>query len=349
MDRMHRPLRAGWLLLVLLLIPVTGEAQVVVTEESLASTTDAGLAYARAGIATAGLKLAAAEAERLATEARTADSIARANRAAPATAPMPHVAGEPGERGTSANPESAMGTPAASLTPEAPATEAVTPPATPVSLPPAGPVTEILRARAAQGSRAAPPGRIDATGALETGRPDTPLAADPAASVEEAPPAAAAMHEAPVQAAVPQRTPAANPHEGTLEDAVDRGRWTMGLARAASATATRWVSLFGETANQHPGLMPALLLLMAAAGTTLLALGAGIRPWRRRRSATGAAQGDGGEGESPRPPRWRQEARVPRDVEAVLASLELRTGRPLRAAHPGDPQGSKAPVTRRQA
>jgi hypothetical protein len=138
--------------------------------------------------------------------------------------------------------------------------------------------------------------------------------------------------------------------ESPLADALDLGSWTTGIAGAASVEATRWARLLGDAADQHPFLMPALLLLMAAVGTTVLALGAGIRPWRRGRSPDGSGQEQGMEaGEPPRPHRIRQESRVPRDVEAVLASLEVRTGRPVRATHPGDPQGSMAAVTRRRA
>jgi len=346
MDRMHRPLLAGWLLLLLLLIPARGDAQVVVTEESLASTADAGLAYARAGIATAGLKLAAAEAERRAAEARTAESLARANRGAPAVPPPP-VAPPPAAQTVDAGRSTVPSSTSATSDGTAPAAAATAP---------AGPVTEVLRARAAQGSGAGIQGSgasradgIQGTGAPEAGRPEAPLA-DDATGPMEPPPAAAAMAQTPVQGEVGPGTPAADRQEIPSQNAVELVNWTTGLAGVASVKATRWATLFGDAVNQHPGLMPALLLLMGAVGTAVLALGAGIRPWRRRRPADGASQGRGVEGgESPRPLRMRQEVRVPRDVEAVLASLELRSGRPLRATRPGDPHGSLATVTRRQA
>lgn len=341
MDRMYRFFRAGWLLLLLALVPGKGEAQVVVTEESLASTTEAGLAYARAGIATAGLKLAAAEAERLAAEARMADSIARANRVAPAPAPT-SARTPPAAQAVDAGPSSASPAP-----PVTSGTSATSSPA-PTTAAPSGPVTEILRARAAQRS-----GSAAADGVQKTDAPfadDVPEPVALAGPLEEAPPAAAAMEEAPVQTEAAAGTPALDGRESPLPDALDLGSWTTGIAGAASVEATRWATLFGEAANQHPGLMPALLLLMAAVGTTVLALGAGIRPWRRGRSPDGVGPAHGMDGsEPPRPHRIRQEARVPRDVEAVLASLEVRTGRPVRGTHPGDSHGSMAAVTRRRA
>jgi hypothetical protein len=342
---MHPVFRAMGPVVVLLLsmagLPQQGGAQQV-SLESLTATADSALAAARAGVATAELKMRLEEKEMEEQAAR--------DRAAAAAAPA---------------------TP--STTPPAPAQDPTPPRApAPVVRPDSdstGPNGAAVvggappRSEAAPEAEAPPRGDPGPGSALEDSAGAAGASSDRLNTLLPAPVVAQAIAQAEIAAdqvdamalesatanGMPGATAAApTVPAGALDPATaalpltDRVGATLetGLAGAASITAD-WTTLFRELVERHPGLMPALLLLMTAAGATALAVGAGIRPGRRRRAAVGH-ESDPSTAASP---RMRPDQRVPRDVAAVLASLEGRRGTP--PLYGRDPRDSTTPATRR--
>lgn len=330
---MHPVLRTagplGVVLLVVAGLPAQAEARQV-SLESLMATADSGLAAARAGVATAGLKLALAEKEMEEQAARERAAAASEAPGGPATGTAP--------------------------APVAPSTRSPAPvqepdrPGNPTAPPPTSADTGGSEAGAAVASSpedsAAAGSSSDRLNTLLPG----PLVAQAIAQAEGGPTQAEASLPAPGGAADPAEPGAPDaittpePLAAQVSDPAAAGvpltdlvgtTLGNGLAGAASMTSD-WTTLFRGLVDRHPGLMPALLLLMTAAGATALAVGAGIRPGRRRRAAVGH-EGNPSVPAGPRPPRMRPDQRVPRDVAAVLASLEGRRGAsPLYGRDPRD-------------
>lgn len=347
---MHPVCRAMGPVAVLLLsmagLPQLGAAQQV-SLESLTATADSALAAARAGVATAELKMRLEEKEMEEQAARDRATAAAAAPASPSTTP-PAPAEEP-------------------VPPRAPAqaaTPAVRPDADPGASSGAVVVGEATpEGEAAQEAEASPQGDAGPEAALEDSAGAAGASSDRLNTLLPAPVVAQAIAQAEIAAdqvdamalesatanGMPGATAAApTVPAGALDPATaalpltDRVGATLetGLAGAASITAD-WTTLFRELVERHPGLMPALLLLMTAAGATALAVGAGIRPGRRRRAAVGH-ESDPSTAASP---RMRPDQRVPRDVAAVLASLEGRRGTP--PLYGRDPRDGTTTATRR--
>lgn len=341
---MHPACRAMAPLVALLLSMVAlpaGAQQVSV--ESLMATADSALAAARAGVATAELKIRLEEEEMEEQAARERAAAASASASAPvvetpapARAPAPPVAPTPENRGEvpDSRPEASPSPQAAQGDDVRPASgqedSAAAPDASSDRLNTLLPAPVVAQAIAEAESAAGEGTRLaeDAPGA-GTMEPATAIARED--RVDAGTLATTGLRDASTAA-----LPLGDLVGTTLEN---------GLAGAASITAD-WTTLFRGLVDRHPGLMPALLLLMTAAGATALALGAGIRPGRRRQAAVGH-DGDTSAPAGPRPQRMRPEQRVPRDVAAVLASLEgRRGGSPLYGRDPGDGTTTAA---RRQA
>lgn len=303
----HRVLRAMGPVAVLLVMvggmPAPAGAQQV-SMESLMATADSGLASARAGVATAGLKLALEEKERE-EQAAARESVT----SAPAPTPTP-------------------GQPPAPASAPAPA---------PAPTPAAEEATAAVEEDSAAGAPFEPSLESlevdDSAAAASSDRLNTLL---PAPVLAQAIAAAETVTTDPAEPRIPMKAVAPTPAAAGVPLAeVVGATLENGLAGAASMTAD-WTTLFRGLVDRHPGVMPALLLLMTAAGATALAVGAGIRPGRRRRAA-GGPDGDPSAPPSPRQLRMRPDQRVPRDVAAVLASLEGRRGAsPLYGRDPRD-------------
>ncbi len=348
---MHPVCRAMGPVAVLLLsmagLPQQGGAQQV-SLESLTATADSALAAARAGVATAELKMRLEEKEMEEQAARDRAAAAVASAAAPAPGtpstrpPAPAQGPTPPQAPTQVvrSDSDSVGPDGAAIGGGAPPRSDATPEAEAPPRGDAGSGSALEDSAAAAGS---------SSDRLNTLLP-APVVAQAIAQAESAADQVDAMAQAPATAnGVPVATSAAlTVPAGALEPATaalpltDRVGTTLenGLAGAASITAD-WTTLFRELVEQHPGLMPALLLLMTAAGATALAVGAGIRPGRRRRAAVGH-ESDPSTAASP---RMRPDQRVPRDVAAVLASLEGRRGTP--PLYGRDTRDSTTPATRR--